>query len=700
MLLYLVSPVGYFLFKLPWGDVPGQLADPNANSALITSILSATVSIVIIAVLGVPLGYMLARRTFTGRGILTLLVYLPLVFPPVVSGILLLLLYGPYGPIGGPFTNAGFELDSTFTGVVLAQIFVASPFVIIAARAAFEAVDPALEQVAVTLGKGSWEVFWRVNLPVARVRCCRRTITGLVTRPRRIWRHGNYGLSSLHFARLYLCAVEWHGRGCRLATGLARFSREFRRSKFRTMDATHQQSEESGMKSVMRETNYTTRMQALEAQYSDEVAETPPVTNGNRMLNVKLHHQLGAFQLAIQFQVPLGLIVLLGSSGAGKSLTLKGIAGLLHPQQGHIAVNEQVLFDREAGTNVPAQLRHIGYVPQHYALFPHLTVAENILFALPSSRTNARWTQWRKQRADRRTRVAELLSILELDGLERRYPATLSGGQQQRVALARALAAEPHLLLLDEPFNALDAAVRERLRDTLKQFQRRFAIPIVLVTHDHAEAQQLADTIVVVQHGQVAQVGSVNNIFYSPRTPDVAQLVGQHNVFTAHLSAPSTHSNQQKFVPQAALCLHHLKSSNAVSSLSTSQVNEGSEYNWLPCPTPALHSRVQNISGCIRTDEVYVHRISGEGMLPVWTAQGSAQWPGVLQEAQLYGHMVRLLIHPCLQGVPASDPFFTEAVLEVYLSRRQWRDVEVASGQQLVLEIPSKAIHLFDIPAM
>ncbi len=166
-------------------------------------------------------------------------------------------------------------------------------------------------------------------------------------------------------------------------------------------------------------------MHALEAQYSDEVTETPPVTHCNNMLNVNLHHQLGAFQLAINFQVPLGLIVLLGSSGAGKSLTLRSIAGLLHPQQGHIAVNEQVLFDSETGINMPPQLRHVGYVPQHYALFPHLTVAENILFALPPSRTNARWTQWRKQRAARRTRVTELLSILELDGLERRYPATL-----------------------------------------------------------------------------------------------------------------------------------------------------------------------------------------------------------------------------------------------------------------------------------
>jgi molybdate transport system ATP-binding protein len=456
------------------------------------------------------------------------------------------------------------------------------------------------------------------------------------------------------------------------------------------------------MKSVMRETNDTTKGRALEAQYRDEVTDTPSGTPGSNMLNVNLHHQLGAFQLAIQFQVPLGLIVLLGPSGAGKSLTLSSIAGLLHPQKGHIAVNEQVLFDSATGLNVPPQLRHVGYVPQHYALFPHLTVAENILFALPPSRTNAPWTQWRKRRADRRTRVTELLSILELDGLERRYPATLSGGQQQRVALARALAAEPRLLLLDEPFNALDAAVRERLRDTLKQFQRRFAIPIVLVTHDHAEAQQLADTIVVVQRGQVAQIGSVNDIFYSPFTPDVAQLVGQHNVFTAILATPP---NLQKFAPSIALCLQHAKPTHAESFMALSQDNKGHEdhaNNWLPVPVTDLHPTIsyevdKAISGCIRTDEIQIHRRIDSSMLPTWTAQGSIQWVGVLQEAQLYGHMVRLLIRPCLQGLVLDEIFIAESMIEVYLSRGQWRDVEVASGQQLVLEIPPEAIHLFDM---
>jgi len=123
LLLYLIIPLGYFLVTLPWRDVPGQLADPQAIAALVTSLLSATLAIVVTTLLGVPLAYLLARRDFPARGLLALLVYLPLVFPPVVSGILLLLLYGPYGPIGTPFANAGLELDSSFTGIVLAQIF-------------------------------------------------------------------------------------------------------------------------------------------------------------------------------------------------------------------------------------------------------------------------------------------------------------------------------------------------------------------------------------------------------------------------------------------------------------------------------------------------------------------------------------------------------------------------------------------------
>jgi molybdate/tungstate transport system permease protein len=169
LLVYLVSPLIYFFFCYSWPQSGAALSDPVAQGALINSVLSATITTGISALFGIPLGYVLARRRFPGHQVLTLLIYLPLVFPPVVSGILLLVLYGPYGLVGGPFASAGLELDSTFTGIVLAQIFVASPFVIIAARSAFEAVDPALEEVAATLGKSAWQIFWYINLPTARL---------------------------------------------------------------------------------------------------------------------------------------------------------------------------------------------------------------------------------------------------------------------------------------------------------------------------------------------------------------------------------------------------------------------------------------------------------------------------------------------------------------------------------------------------
>ena len=438
--------------------------------------------------------------------------------------------------------------------------------------------------------------------------------------------------------------------------------------------------------------NMTQAIRVHEAVMRDALLTFERAADSNSsMLNVNVRHHMGAFQLDTRFQAPLGLLVLLGPSGAGKSLTLKSIAGLLHPESGHIAVGEQVLFDSATDVNIAAQARHIGYVPQHYALFPHLTVAENILFAIPPSPQKGGLSQWRKQRAARRAKVAELLAALELEGLERRYPSMLSGGQQQRVALARALAAEPRLLLLDEPFNALDAAVRERLRDTLKQFQRRFAIPIVLVTHDHAEAQQLADTIVVLQHGQVEQVGSVNDIFYAPRTPDVARLAGQPNIFTASFARPTN----QPCAPETALRVR------LASGDSTKSTLEHSASFWLPLPetfsssiprvsgVSGVSSVAQTLAGCIRTDEIRVHRPSGTDEPQTWTAHGSVQWLGTLREAQLSGHMMRLLVQCHNVAFP----------LEVYISRGQWRSIEVAPGQTLLLEIPAEAIHLFETPS-
>jgi molybdate/tungstate transport system permease protein len=168
LLIYLVSPLIYFLFSLQWPIVPAALSDPVALQSLSTSLTSATIATLFMGIFGIPLGYLLARFAFPGKNLVNIAIYIPLVFPPVVSGIILLVLYGPYGLVGGPLTAAGLELDNTTAGIILAQIFVAAPFVIVSARSAFEALDPKLEQVAATLGQNRWQLFWRVSLPLAR----------------------------------------------------------------------------------------------------------------------------------------------------------------------------------------------------------------------------------------------------------------------------------------------------------------------------------------------------------------------------------------------------------------------------------------------------------------------------------------------------------------------------------------------------
>ena len=167
LLSYLLAPLLSFLGFLPWSQVSSVLHDSDALNSLQTSVLSASISTALIAIFGIPLGYVLARARFRGKELISLLIYVPLVFPPVVSGIVLLLLYGPYGLIGGPLANMGWEVDDTLAGIVIAQIFVSAPFLIVAARSAFEAVDPTLEQVGMTLGKQRWGLFWHISLPLA-----------------------------------------------------------------------------------------------------------------------------------------------------------------------------------------------------------------------------------------------------------------------------------------------------------------------------------------------------------------------------------------------------------------------------------------------------------------------------------------------------------------------------------------------------
>lgn len=212
------------------------------------------------------------------------------------------------------------------------------------------------------------------------------------------------------------------------------------------------------------------------------------------------------------------LLALLGPSGSGKTTLLRVIAGLEHADSG------RVLLAGEDASHLSVQERKVGFVFQHYALFRHMNVRDNIAFGLRVRRGGARWPEARI-----RERVTELLSLVQLDGLESRFPSQLSGGQRQRVALARALAIEPRVLLLDEPFGALDAQVRRDLRRWLRELHDRTGLTTVFVTHDQEEALELADRVAILNKGRIEQLGSPAETYDEPASPFVYSFVGAVN---------------------------------------------------------------------------------------------------------------------------------------------------------------------------
>jgi molybdate transport system ATP-binding protein len=240
------------------------------------------------------------------------------------------------------------------------------------------------------------------------------------------------------------------------------------------------------------------------------------------MLEVTLQKRLAHFQLDVNFTVDKELVTLFGPSGAGKSLTLQAIAGIVQLDAGCILLDGAPLYESTKRYNLPAQQRRVGYVPQHYALFPHLTVAANIAFGLGHV-----------PRRVRTQRVAELLELFGMQGFERRLPRQLSGGQQQRVALARALAVQPRLLLLDEPLAALDGVLRETLREELVQVHARWGITVLLVTHDLADVFALGQRVLVYDGGQIIQQGTRDEVFFRPNSRRVAEFVHTRNILPA-----------------------------------------------------------------------------------------------------------------------------------------------------------------------
>lgn len=247
-------------------------------------------------------------------------------------------------------------------------------------------------------------------------------------------------------------------------------------------------------------------------------------------LEANIRKKLKQFELNVQFQAGKGCLGILGPSGCGKSMTLKSIAGIVRPDSGRIAFHlpsgeEHVLFDSRNRINERPQMRRVGYLFQNYALFPNMTVEQNIAVGL-----NGRSQDGKRNGNQKQDKVKEMIERFRLKGLEKQYPGQLSGGQQQRVALARILAYEPETLFLDEPFSAMDTFLREGLRLELASVLKEYQGISVMVTHDRDEAYQLCDHLLLLSEGRVLTGGPTREVFANPVTPEAARLTGCKNI--------------------------------------------------------------------------------------------------------------------------------------------------------------------------
>jgi ABC-type sulfate/molybdate transport systems ATPase subunit len=248
-----------------------------------------------------------------------------------------------------------------------------------------------------------------------------------------------------------------------------------------------------------------------------------------------LRSDSAGFSLDLEFQAASGVTVLFGPSGSGKTLTLDAVAGFVRPDEGRILLDDDLLFDGAAGVHLPPQARNCGYVFQNYALFPHMTLRENLVFAAE-----------RRPRLERHRRVNEMLETFRLTEAAGRRPHEVSGGQRQRCSIARALIVAPKLLLLDEPAQGLDAPLRAEFYEVLRQVRADFKTPVLLVTHDLDECFELGEEMLILREGKIVQSGSPRKILDQPANIEVARLLGAFNLIPCEIRALDPGRNTSK----------------------------------------------------------------------------------------------------------------------------------------------------------
>ncbi|GAB4277453.1 MAG: hypothetical protein Fur0025_03400 [Oscillatoriaceae cyanobacterium] len=517
-------------------------------SPLWLSLKTATTATAIVFVLGLAAARWMYGYQGKGKSLIDSLITLPVVLPPVVTGFFLLLLFGRNSPLGQMLQAVGIRIIFSWSATVITATVVAFPFMYKTALAAFTQIDPNLINAARTLGASEWRVFWQILLPLAWPGILSGTILSFTralgefgatvmlagnipgqtqTIPIAIFFAAESGdMEEALFWVIIIVAIST----CAIVTlnqTETGMRNRGRRSKTRVSYLDEAQGQEPGyLRTNDQACPERSRRRCLlvGVACAKRIAHRGQRTFDQGQMAVNIYQQKGNFALETHFTIGNQTLSILGASGAGKSLLLRCIAGLEQPQTGRIVINNKIIFDSTEKINLPAHRRRIGLVWQNYALFPHYTVWENIAFGLNQL-----------PREERARLVAEKIAQMQLDGLENRYPHQLSGGQQQRVALARALAIEPEVLLLDEPFSALDTHLRYVVEKQVRDILLNYSGVALFVTHNIEEAYRLGDKLLVLHEGKMAAFGDKNDILERPPNVAVARLTGCKNISRARL---------------------------------------------------------------------------------------------------------------------------------------------------------------------
>ncbi|QES58212.1 molybdate ABC transporter permease subunit [Streptomyces venezuelae] len=575
---FLMIPLAGILVRTQWSELRAHLTTPGSLEALRLSLVVSFWALGLSLLLGVPLAWLLARIDFPGKTVVRSLVLLPMVLPPTVGGVALLLGFGRRGLLG-PFLDETFGITLPFhtSGAVVAATFVAMPFLVISLEGALGGLRPGYEETAASLGATPLRVFFTVTLPMVA--------PGLIAGAALTWARalGEFG-ATITFAgnlpgvtqtlplQVYLLLQDDPEAATSLSLLLLVVAMAVLVALRGRWTSGH----------AVRDTRHATPAE-------DPVGRAPepdPVTGSAPAGRWSLHAAVTGFNELTLDAEPGTTIAVVGENGAGKTTLLRALLGLTPRAHATLRLGDDDV------TALPPHQRQVAWVPQDGALFPHLTALGNTAYGLRAQGTH---------RAEARSRARLWLDRLGVGHLADRRPAQLSGGQAQRVALARALAAQPRLLLLDEPLAALDQTTRARVRHTLRTHLAGFGGVCLIVTHDPVEAVSLADRVLVLAHGRALQDAPPAEVTRNPRSPWVARMLGR-NAWPGTATADG------------------LKLAAGGSVVVAEPVAEGSEALAIVAP-----------------EAVSLHRVQPSG-------SPRNVWPGTVREITAAGSRLRVLV--------------------------------------------------------